>query len=390
MSRNCVTAWSDLSATWWPVRRGNPAAEPPEHSHVGEALRYVRAVPEASRDHGTPPAGRWARRDLLRLGLALPVLAGCSVSPAVSPRPGSSSGGGLPTPGAASPAPAPTVPAAASAEQALSAYAAAVLTGPHRRDLGGDQRRLLTFLRDAHADHATALAGDDPTARPTTAAPSPSATPPDLAKVGLGTSLKRLAQQEAGQAAAHRRTATAASGLAALVAGSLAAAADSYAAALGADRPPSVSAAKARKETPLLSDVAATQQLVSQLHAVVYGYQLAIGKLGYTSSARRRAVGELASTRRLLDTQIAFLLDRKADVPAAEPAYASPSAVRSSGDAGRLVRGMQARLEPFVGLTLAAAGTDKARTQALTLLTSTCRTARGWGAPLQVWPGWPD
>ena len=358
-------------------------------------LRYVRAVPDDLPDLGTSSAlvavrHGLARRDLLRLGLALPVLAGCSASPALGPRPGTSPGGGAPTPGAASPAPAPRVPAAANAEQALSAYAGAMLSGPHRGDLSGAQRRLLTFLRDAHADHAVALAGADPTSRPTTATPSPHATAPDLAKPSLSASLKRLAQQEAAQATAHRRIAATSSGLAALVAGSLSAAADSYAAALGAGTPPSVSAKKARRAAPLLTDVVAAQQLVTQLHAVVYGYQLAIGKLRYTSSARRRAVSELAATRTLLDARIAFLLDHKADVPPAEPAYAPSSTVSSPGEAEGLVRGMQARLEPFVGLTLAAAGTDTARSQALTLLVGTCRTARAWGAPLQAWPGWPD
>lgn len=344
-------------------------------------------MPEAT----TAPAARWARRDVLRLGLAVPVLAGCSVSPAVAPRPGSSAtSASTTTPGAASPAPAPSVPAPASSEQALSAYAAAILTGPHRKDLGGDQRRLLTFLRDAHADHAVALAGDDPGSRPTTAAPAPTAKRPNLGKLSLSDSLKRLARQEATLAAGHRRTAASARGLAALVAGSLAVAADSYAAALGASDPPSVSVKKARKPAALLTDVAATQQLVKQLHAVVFGYQLAIGKLTYTSSARKRAVSELAATRRLVDAQVAFLLGRKADVPAAEPAYAPESAVRSAGDAKRLARGMQARLEPYVGLSLAAAGTANARRQALELLTTTSRRARSWGAPLQTWPGWPD
>jgi len=355
-----------------------------EHSEAGGGLGYVQPVPEAS-------SPRWGRRDLLRLGLALPVLAGCSASPAVEPRPGSSGASAPgPTPGLASPAPGPKVPAAATAEQALSVYAAAILSGPHRKDLGRGQRRLVTFLRDAHADHAVALAGDDPGSRPTTAAPAPHATAPSLAGLSLKDSLKRLARQEASRAAAHRRTAASATGLAALLAGSLAVAADSYAGALGASDTPAVSPEKARRPAALLTDVAASQQLVAQLHAVVFGYQLAIGKLRYSSSARRRAVSELAAARGLMDTQVAFLLGHKADVPAAEPAYAPAFDVRSAGDAKRLVRTMQARLEPFVGLTLAAAGTSGARHQALTLLTSTSRTARSWGAPLQAWPGWPD
>ena len=352
-----------------------------------EGLGYRRAVPDAS----LAPVRRWGRREVLQLGLAVPLLAGCSASPAVAPRPGPPGAGTTgPIPGAAGPAPTPAVPAAARTEQALSAYAAAILTGPHRKDVDGDLRRLLTFLRDTHADHAVALAGDDPAARPTTAAPSPTTGAPRLAGVTLATSLKRLAQHEAAQATTQRRAATRATGLTALLSGSLAVAADSYAAALKAKQPPPGSAKKARKPTALLSDVAATQQLVAQLHAVVFGYQLAIGKLKYASGARERAVAELATTRRQLDTQIAFLLSREADVPAAEPAYAPSSAVRSAGDANRLVRGMQTRLEPYAGLTLAAAGTVKARKQALTLLSSTSRTARSWGAPLQVWPGWLD
>ena len=310
VSRSC-RAVASRPATPEP---GASAGQPSEHSEAAQGLGYLRPVPDVT----TAPVRRWARRDVLRLGLAVPVLAGCSASPTVAPRPGPPGAGtsAPPTPGAASPAPAPAVPAAATAEQALSVYAAAILTGPHRKDVDGDLRRLLTFLRDAHADHAVALAGDDPTTRPTTAAPSPSAGPPDLAKVGLGTSLARLARHEAAQANAQRRAATAATGLTALLAGSLAVAADSYAAALEAKDPPSVSAKKARKPAALLSDVAATQQLVAQLHAVVFGYQLAIGKLKYASGARKRAVSELAATRRLLDTQIAFLLEPQGRRPA--------------------------------------------------------------------------
>lgn len=352
-------------------------------------LRYVRAVPEAS----SGPAARWGRREVLRLGLAVPVLAGCSVSPAVPPGPGASDATAPgPTPAVPSPgsAPAPGVPAAATAELRLSAFAGALLSGTHRQDLSGGQRRLLTFLREAHADHGSVLASPDPTARPAAGAQPPSAGAPDLKGVSLKDALKRLARQEAGQAAAQRRLVATGTGLAALLPASLAVAADAYAAALGASDPPSVSAVRARRPAALLTDVAAAQQLVAQLHAVVFGYQLAIGRLRYASAARPRALAQLASTRALLDTRIAFLLDHHADVPMAEAAYAPTFPVRSPDDARRLVRTLQARLEPFVGLTVAAAGTPRARTQALTLLTSTSRTARSWGAPLQTWPGWPD
>ncbi len=343
---------------------------------------------------GGVPA-RWARRDLLRaglgLGLAAPLLGACSASPTVRPGPqasGRATSG--PTPRAASPGPAPGVPAAAAAEQALSAYAAAVLAGPHRKDLGGARTALLRFLRDAHAEHAVALAGEDPSTRPTTAAPSPTATPPHLAGQSLTASLKGLARAESAQAVAQRRATTATAGLGALLAGSLAVAAESYAAALRTSSTPAVGRLREHRPAPLLSDVEAAARLVAQLHALVYGYQLAIGILERTGPARRRAIGELARARALQDTQVAFLLSRRADVPAAEPAYAPPAAVRTSGDATRLVRGMQYRLAPYVGLTLAAAGSEAARTVALTQLRSTVRAAGAWGAGLQAWPGWPD
>lgn len=339
------------------------------------------------------PGGRWARRDVLRLGLGVGLLApvaACSASPVTQPSSTSAPAGSSATaPPSASPAPAPTVPAAATAEQALSVHAAAILTGPRRKSLGRDDRDLLTFLRDAHAEHAVALAGDDPTSRPTTAAPSPSTAPPDLAGKSLAASLKALARAESRHAAGQRRAAAAASGLGALLAGSLAVAAETYAGALGASNPPGVGKVRAHEPAPLLTDVQAAAALVAQLHAVVYGYQLAIGRLKYSSAARERAVSELADARALMDAQIAFLLARKADVPAAEPAYATPDP-RTPGDAGRLVRGMQTRLAPFVGLTLAAAGTPKARGAALARLRGTTRTAARWGAALQVWPGWPD
>ena len=350
-------------------------------------LRYVRAVPEAL------DAPRWSRRALLGAGLGLVgvgSLTGCTASPGVTPAPGTRSSRAGVTPPPPSPAPAPTVPAAANAEQALSARAAAILQGPRRADLDARTRALLTFLRDVHADHAVALAGDDPAARPTSAAPSPSAAVPDLAGQNLAASLDRLARQESAQAASQRRAAGAASGLPALLAGSLAVAAESFAAALGAGTAPAVDRVRARRPAPLLGDVAAAQQLVGQLHALVYGYQLAIGKLAYSSAARKRAVGELAATRALLDTQVAFLLGRKADVPAAEPAYAPSAPVTSPAQATRLVRGMQVRLEPYAGLTLAAASSPEAREAALILLRTTARRATAWGAPLRAWPGWPD
>ena len=49
-----------------------------------------------------------------------------------------------------------------------------------------------------------------------------------------------------------------------------------------------VAAPRVRAPMPVLSDVRAEQQLVAQLHAVVYGYQLALGRLDRLPSRHRR------------------------------------------------------------------------------------------------------
>ena len=331
---------------------------------------------------------------MLRLTLALPLLgtglAGCSVSPTVdgpSQASQSTPASGSPSPG---PAPSPTVPAAATAEQQLSAYAAGVLAGPHRKDLDGPTKTLLRFLRDAHGWHATALAGADPTSRPTTATPAPTAQAPNLRGMSLATSLSGLARAESAQAARQRRAAVAGSGLTALLSGSLAVAAASYASALGVDRPPGVTRLGTARPAPLLSDVAALQAVVAQLHALVYGYQTALGRLKVGSGARTRAYAGLADARVLRDELATELTSRRADVPAAEPAYAPSPDPRTAADAGRLIRTMQTRLQPYAGMLLAAAGSSSDRTRALGVLTSTTTAARAWGAPLLAWPGWPD
>lgn len=182
----------------------------------------------------------------------------------------------------------------------------------------------------------------------------------------------------------------ASTGLVALLSGSLAVAAASYASALSADDPPGVARIGPHKPVPLLSDVAATQAMVSQLHAMVYGYQLAIGKLSVGSAARARAVRGLADQRALLDELVAVLVKRSATVPAAEPAYVPSPDPRNPSGASALIRSMQSRLVPHAGVLLAAAGSESARSRALTILTSTSAAARRWGAPLRAWPGWPD
>jgi len=329
------------------------------------------------------------RRMIIGLGLAAPTLAvpglaGCSSSgpevdtPVVTP---SSAPESSPAPGV-TPTPNPTAaqstPAAAAApEQALSALAAAILVSPQRKQLPKDRRNLLTFLRNAHAAHARAIVN-----------PLPSQAPAKLGGQSLNSSLALLARRETAAASRYRRAALQAKGSDALLWGSLAVGAASFAAAIGAANPPRTRSVGNREPVEILSEVAAIQELVRQLHAVVYGYQLAIGKMKVLSKQRTKAEQELLNHRIFRDRLIAWLRRRSAEVPAAEPAYVPSVVPRNQATAEKLIMQMQTALQAFCGLWLAAAASRADRQQALSALSGAVKTARSWGAPLAAWPGW--
>jgi hypothetical protein len=329
------------------------------------------------------------RRMIIGLGLAAPTLAvpglaGCSSSgpevdtPVVTP---SSAPESSPAPGVA-PTPNPTAaqptPAAAAApEQALSALAAAILVSPQRKQLPKDRRNLLTFLRNAHAAHARAIVN-----------PLPSQAPAKLGGQSLNSSLALLARRETAAASRYRRAALQAKGSDALLWGSLAVGAASFAAAIGAANPPRTRSVGNREPVEILSEVAAIQELVRQLHAVVYGYQLAIGKMKVLSKQRTKAEQELLNHRIFRDRLIAWLRRSSAEVPAAEPAYVPSVVPRNQATAEKLIMQMQTALQAFCGLWLAAAASRADRQQALSALSGAVKTARSWGAPLAAWPGW--
>jgi hypothetical protein len=321
---------------------------------------------------------------IIGLGLAAPTLtmpwlAGCTADdPTVdspSPAPGSPSfatASPTPTPAASSPS-----AGAAAPEQALAALAAAILVGPNRKQLSKDRRQLLTFLRNAHIAHAKAIAN-----------PPPKAAPVKIGGRSLNSSLALLSRHETSAAGHYRSAALKAKGSDALLWGSLSVAAGSFAAAIGSTNPPATRPVADRDPVEVLSEVVAVQELVRQLHAIVYGYQLAIGNLKVLSSQRPKAERELLAQRLFRDRLIAWLKKHSADVPAAEPAYVPSVVPRNAATAGKLIMRMQTALQPFCGLWLAASATRADRQRALTALTSAMKTARSWGAPLGAWPGW--
>lgn len=256
-----------------------------------------------------------SRRDVLRLGLAVslaavPGLAGCTMSDPTIDDP-ASTGTPQPTPTGASGTPASTptpmtVPTISGAQRGseleigLADLAAAV-----RRRSGSSkrQRALLDDIADAHTAHAKALSDWAPT-KP---ASRPSGT--------VGELLRQLARRERAAAGRYQRTALGSGGADALLWSSLSLAATGFSAAATDSSPPAVARLRSPKPAAVLSDSAATQELVRQLHAVVYGYQLAIGSLPVSSKDHNRAVRELLEHRVVRDRLIAWLIRRSADVP---------------------------------------------------------------------------
>jgi hypothetical protein len=330
-----------------------------------------------------------SRRDVLRFGalclVGPSVLGGCALSnPAVDDPNASSSLTPSSTPAATSAGPTPSAsptvpgaPVAAAAELQLAALATAILGGPHHKTVGGRQRTLLHFVAATHTSHAAALAPRSP-AQPL----------PKIGQLSLQQSLALLARREAAAGTAYGRSALSSRGRDALMWGSWSVASASIASVVTAAKPPGVTPVHAHRPAALLSDVEAVQQLVAQLHAVVYGYQLALGHLPVLGRPHARAVQELLETRLRRDRLIAWLQRRSATVPVAEPAYVPSTVPGGAASSAKLIRQLQVALQPFCGLWLAAAGSRADRQTALATLRSVQGTARGWGAPLTAWPGW--
>lgn len=342
-------------------------------------------------DRHSPEAPRLDRRQALLALLGVPLaLSGCTTggggTTVTTPAGSSATPSNTPTTATAD----PLIVAATTREQILASRAAAVLSGSARAKLNAGQRAVLAAVRDAHTAHLAALRSPDPTSRPT---PSAGATPsadPFFGKLTLPKALHTLAAGERGAAAASRAAALRSSGFVALLYGSISVAATWYAAALASTNGLPVAKPAAPRGLPALSDTEAIADLVAQLHALVYGYQLALGKLPVASKQHQRALAELSSARVLRDQLIAIVDGRHAKVPVPEPAYVPAVRVHDAASAARSIMLMRSALLPYCGLFLAAADSGGDRNLAFDTLAAAAATARSWGAPLRTWPGWPS
>lgn len=314
---------------------------------------------------------------MLILGLVLGTTA-CTVSdPAIR-----GSAATAPPPTGASPTPsAARTATAAIAERRLADVAGRVRTGTPKPSKA--RQAVLGVMSATHLERAAALASAEPGSRST-------GEPPASTGSTAKSSLARLVDAERAAATGYRTSAVASSGPTALVWGSMAVASERFAAALVADETPSASAPRRHQPTALVADTVAVADLVGALHAAVYGYQLALGRLSPGSGAHDRATAGLHDRRILLEQRSGLLTTAGAGVPAAKPAYAPPFRVGDAATAGRLIRHLESALLPFCGLWLAAAGSAADRRLALDALADTAARAERWGAAVQAWPGWRD
>lgn len=348
-------------------------------------LGYGRRV--ASSDVARPLS--LSRRDALLALLGLSAaLTGCTrgtprVREPLAERSNPSSS--IPATASGSPTPTPQgTGQSAAIELALADLAGATLIGRQRSSLTGAQRDLLAAVRGGHLDHATALGSPEPTSRPEPSS-STSARPGTLAPKEA---IAALIKQERSAAGRHANSALGSTGFDALLWASMSVAASGYASALSAGKARATEVSP-RSQLPELSEPDAISELVAQLHALVYGYQLAIGKLRVLSKARARAVTELRSIRVLRDRLVAILAARSTDAPVPQAAYVPSVRVHDAASAGQLIEQMQSALLPYCGLFLASASNANNRKLAFDTLAGTATTARSWGAPLTAWPGWP-
>jgi hypothetical protein len=266
----------------------------------------------------------------------------------------------------------------------VAALATALLAA--KSDLRSGQRRLVIAAREAHRLHAAVLRSPEPTAR-STAGSTPGPTPAKPARVSLGA----LAAAETTLAGRHAKLVGRSRGLTALLFGSLSVAATTYASALTAKGNVAIGRTPTNPPTPeVLDDIAGIQAVLTQVHALIYGYQVAIGRLSTGSTARDRAVAGLTERRALRDRLISVLLARRASVPAAEPAYVPSVRVHNPATAAALIAKMETAFVPFTGQWLAAAARPADLALAWSVMRHAASLARTWGGPVTAWPGWPS
>lgn len=333
--------------------------------------------------------------------------AGCTVGdPAVRP---TGPPPAPPTPPAPPPPP-PGLDGAVADESRALAWCRALA----ERDLSDGQLANLAVAADIHHRHLVALALPRPQTRPGTAPPSPSSTSgsqapssaavpsPSAPSTLVGSpSLPRVHLPEEPEDAmeafdaaidevctGHLGRASATDGAVALLWASLAAGAAQS--GLLAHRSAAAPAPPAEPEHPPyrpMTLVAAAQALLAQLHAIVFGYQVALAPLAQEDPEVH--VVRLADLRHHRDVLATVLREQDAEVPVAEPEYDTGGPVTTITAATTLIRRMEQALLPHLGNWVAAADAEHREAAAQWLVDGTIAGMRNDAPPVR-WPGWPD
>nr|WP_161606110.1 DUF4439 domain-containing protein [Microlunatus speluncae] len=280
---------------------------------------------------------------------------------------------------------------AAEVEGRLAGLAGSLLKADD--DLGPALTAILTAAAAGHRAHQLALAGPQPTGRPTTGSSSRATPPPSTKSVPAG--LKKLITDEDAAARKLAENANRAESVTALFWASLAAAAGGYAQAIRQQGTSAKGTAPAKAPKPSahrpvepIEPTAATRAMVEQLYAVGYGYQVAIGHL--EKDQFERAAAALRNHRSLRDRLIGALVTESGEAPAAAPAYDVPVRPKNAASAAKLIMTLETALLPFCGQWVAAATDDEDRELAIGTLRSVSVTSVTWGGPLLLWPGYVD
>lgn len=342
------------------------------------------------------------RRDLLRYGilagLALPTVgvAACTVTDPTIQRAGNAPAT-TPTPSPSPPPPTPLAGSAAGAGTEATAVAwCTAVAGATSYRLAPGQLTNLTESVTLHRRRLEVLSLPEATTRPpsgTGTGPGASASPPPSpAAVTLDadrtrgmasfrSTMDKLTEDHLGRT-------TAVGGATALLWASLAAGIRQT--VVVADRvteAPRPAAEPSHGRYVPLTDVAAAQGLLAQLHALVFGLQACLAPL--SGAAATPYQERLVRARIQRDHLVAWLRTRGSSVPAAEPQYDLGGTVTTATQSYALVARMESALLPFAGDWVAASETSERR-RAAEWLVDGAGVGVAAGAAPAVWPGWRD
>ncbi|WP_028709464.1 DUF4439 domain-containing protein [Propionicicella superfundia] len=238
------------------------------------------------------------------------------------------------------------------------------------------QTALLAWVVPALAAQRAAVIRGTPVTDET---PSPGASP----SPSTGATWQAFVGELSASASGHARRAAGTRGADSLLWASLAGFAQSV-----ADHPGTTTRSTALVPAlPVVgSEADALTDVVTQLHVLVFGVELALVPLRGSDAAYEQISSAQSSWMQYRDDLSETLRSLGAPVPGSRAPY-DIAAPESAAAATTLVADLETRFLPTAGVWVAAA--DSTHPAALDLLAAATAGAASFGGKLQVWPGWP-